>query len=140
MLPAGEGGHGIAVHQGGNVAAHAVVPGAAVGVEFGGVGDRVAAGAQIAGHCAEGGKVEAGQAGHGAAQVNPFHGESLPGHAQAVEWGSYAASVVVDREQGECCCCHSRNLSIAKGFNSVQPEGHPISHSTHSGFSGPPTT
>lgn len=90
MLPAGQGGHGVSVHQGCNVAAHAVVPGAAFRVEFGGVGDGVAAGAQGGGHGVEGGEVEAGQAGHGAADVNPFHRESLPGHARAVEfeWGS----------------------------------------------------
>ena len=74
MLPAGQGGHGVAVHQGGNVAAHAVVPGAAIGVEFGGVGDGVAAGAQVGGHGVEGGEVEVGQAGHGAAQIDSlFH-------------------------------------------------------------------
>lgn len=57
MLPAGQGGHGVAVHQGDDVAAHAVVPGAAVGVDLGGVGDSVAAGAQVFGHCGEGREV-----------------------------------------------------------------------------------
>lgn len=84
MLPAGQGSHGVAVHQGDDVASHAVVPGAAVRVDLGVVGDGVAAGAQVGGHCVEGGEVEAGQ-------VNPFHGESSPGDAWAVEWGSYAA-------------------------------------------------
>ena len=42
MLPAGQGGHGVAFHQGGNVAAHAVVPGAAVWVDLGGVASAVA--------------------------------------------------------------------------------------------------
>ena len=97
MLPAGQGGHGVAVHQGDNVAAHAVVPGAAVGVEFGGVGDGVATGAQVGGHCVEGGEVEAGQAGHGDAEVNPFHGESLPGHARALksECGKASSSMIL---------------------------------------------
>ena len=67
MLPAGQGDHGVAVHQGGNVAAHAVTLSAAVGVELGGVGDGVVAGAQAVALCVEGGEVEAGQAGHGAA-------------------------------------------------------------------------
>lgn len=79
MLPAGQGGHGVAFHQGGNVSAHAVVPGAAFRVDLGGIVDGVAAGAQVGGHGVEGGEVEAGQAGHGAAEVNSFHGESLPG-------------------------------------------------------------
>lgn len=72
MLPAGQGGHGVAVHQGGNVAAHAVVPAAALGVELGGVGYGVAVGAQVGGHGVKGGEVETGQAGHGTAEVNPF--------------------------------------------------------------------
>jgi len=72
MLPAGQRGHGVAVHQGGNVAAHAVVPGAAVGVEFGGVGDGVANGAKACGHAMEGWGVEARQAGHWSAQINRF--------------------------------------------------------------------
>lgn len=38
-----------------------------------------------------------------------------------------------------CADCHSRNLPFAKGCKSVHPTGHPISHSTHIGFSGPPT-
>ena len=87
MLPAGQGGYGVAVHQGGNVSAHAVVPGAAVRVELGWVGNGVAAGAQVGGHGVEGGKVEAGQACHWSAEVDPFHGESLPGHARGVELG-----------------------------------------------------
>ena len=58
---------------------HAVVPGAAVGVELGGVGDGLAVGAQAVGYCGAGRAVEVRQAGHEAAQVNPFHGESLPG-------------------------------------------------------------
>lgn len=86
MLPAGKGCHGVALHQGGDVAAHAVAPGAAVWVEFGGVGDGVADGAQAGGHAVEGGEVQAWQAAHGTAEVNSFHGESLPGHARAVEW------------------------------------------------------
>lgn len=87
FLPAGQGDHGVAVHQGGNVAAHTVGPGAAVRVDLGGVGDGVAGGAQVGGHGVEGCEVEIGQAGHGAAEVNPFHDESLPGYARAVEWG-----------------------------------------------------
>lgn len=79
MLPAGQGGHGVAVHQGGNVAAHAVVPTAAVGVEFGGVGDGVAVGAQDGGHGVEGGEVEVGQAGHGPAEVDALHAASATG-------------------------------------------------------------
>lgn len=31
-------------------------------------------------------KVEVGQAGHGAAEINPFHWESLPGYARAAGW------------------------------------------------------
>lgn len=69
FFPAGQCGHGVALHQGGNVAAHAVVPGAAVWVDLGGVGDGVAAGAQVGGHGVEGCEVEAGQAGHGTAEV-----------------------------------------------------------------------
>ena len=84
MLPAGQGGHGVAVHQGCNVAAHAVAPGPAVRVEFGGVGDGVAAGAQAGGHAVKRWKVQPWQATHGAAEVNAFHGESLPGHTRAL--------------------------------------------------------
>lgn len=51
---------------------HAVVPGAAVGVELGGVGDGVTAGVQVGGHRVEGDKVEDGQAGYGAAEVDQF--------------------------------------------------------------------
>ena len=69
------------------MAAHAVTPSAAVGVELGGVGDGVAAGAQAVVLCVEAFEVKAGQAGHGAAEVNPFHGESLPGDARSVELG-----------------------------------------------------
>lgn len=54
-------------------------------VEFGGVGDCVADGAQGGGHCVEGREVEAGQDGHGVAEVDPFHGESLPSYAREVE-------------------------------------------------------
>lgn len=61
MLPAGQGGHGVAVHRGGNVAAHAVVPGAVVRVEFGGVGDGVAAGVQVAGHAWKASKLRPGR-------------------------------------------------------------------------------
>ena len=86
MLPAWQGGHGVAVHQGGNVAAHAVVPGAAVSVDLGGVGDGVAAGAQFGGHCVEGGKVEAGQTCHWAAEVNPSHGGAFAGPCPGVGW------------------------------------------------------
>lgn len=85
--PSRPGGHGVAVHQGCNVAAHAVTPGAAVGVELGGGGGGVAVGAQAVVLCVEAFEVKAGQAGHGAAEVNPFHGESLPGDARSVELG-----------------------------------------------------
>ena len=57
MLPAGQGGHYVAVHQGGNVAAHTVGPGAAFWVYLGGVGDCVAAGAKAGGHALEGWEV-----------------------------------------------------------------------------------
>lgn len=70
MLPARERGHGIAVHQRCDVAAHAVVPGAAVRVELGGAGDGVAVGAEVGSHCGEGGEVEFWQAGHRAAEVD----------------------------------------------------------------------
>jgi hypothetical protein len=30
-------------------------------------------------------------------------------------------------------------LSVSKGFNAVSPIGHPINHSTHSGFNWPPS-
>ena len=70
-----------------NVAANAVTPSDAFGVELGGVGDGVAAGAQAVVLCVEAFEVKAGQAGHGAAEVNPFHGESLPGDARSVELG-----------------------------------------------------
>lgn len=70
MLPARERRHRVAVHQGADVAAHAVVPGTAVMVELGGVSDGVSVGAQVGGHCCEGGEVEAGQAGHWPAEVD----------------------------------------------------------------------
>lgn len=54
FLPAGQGGYGVAVHQGDNVAAQAVVPGAAVWVQLGGVGDGMAACAEAGGHDVEG--------------------------------------------------------------------------------------
>lgn len=81
MLPVRQGGHGVAFHQGDNVAAHAVVPGAAVRVEFGWVGDGVTAGAQAVCHCGEGREVETGQAGHGPAEVNSLaisRGHGIP--------------------------------------------------------------
>ena len=37
-----------------------------------------------------------------------------------------------------CKCGHLWDLTIAKGRKPVHPSGHPISHSTHSGFSAPP--
>jgi hypothetical protein len=39
-----------------------------------------------------------------------------------------------------CECCHCWNLSVAEAAQSVHPSGHPISHSTHVGFSAPPTS
>ncbi|MNT90037.1 hypothetical protein D3C72_2308680 [compost metagenome] len=57
MPPGRERCHRVAVHQRGDVTAHAVVPGAAVGVGLGGVGDDVAGIAQIAGHGVEGGEI-----------------------------------------------------------------------------------
>lgn len=60
MLPAGQGDHGVAVNQGCNVAGYAVTLSAAVGVELGGVGDGVVAGAQAVALCVEGSEVEAG--------------------------------------------------------------------------------
>lgn len=38
-----------------------------------------------------------------------------------------------------CEADHCRNLSIAETAQSVHPSGHPMSHSTHGGFNGPPT-
>lgn len=41
-------------------------------------------------------------------------------------------------EDMPCSCRHERNLSVSNGFDSVHPIGHPMSHSTQSGFRGPP--
>ena len=42
-------------------------------------------------------------------------------------------------EEGSPCeRSHRRNLSVAKGSKAVYPSGHPMSHSTHVGFSCPP--
>ena len=76
MLPARKREHRAAVHQGGDVAAHAVVPVTSVRVELGGIGDGVAVGAQVCGHCSEGWEVEAGQAGHRPAEVDALHAAS----------------------------------------------------------------
>ncbi len=38
-------------------------------------------------------------------------------------------------QKPECSCRHSRYLPIAEGFNAVHSSGHPMSHSTHVGFS-----
>ena len=38
-----------------------------------------------------------------------------------------------------CKCSHCWNLAVSNGFKSVHPRGHPISHSTHTGFMCPPT-
>jgi hypothetical protein len=43
-------------------------------------------------------------------------------------------------QQFECSCSHDWNLPVANGFKSVQPMGHPISHSAHSGFRWPPSS
>ena len=87
------------VHQGSNVAAHAVVPGAAIWVELGGVGDGMAPGAQAGCHRGKGREVEFGQAGHWAAEVDAFfcgHASPMPGHARAVE--SSEGSATVERQ------------------------------------------
>jgi hypothetical protein len=39
-----------------------------------------------------------------------------------------------------CELDHCRNLSVSNRLKSVHPGGHPMSHSTHGGFSVPPTT
>lgn len=44
--------------------------------------------AQAGGSGVEEGEVQVQHVGHGAAEVDSFHWESLPGHARAVEWGS----------------------------------------------------
>lgn len=102
MLAAQQGGHGVAPHQGDNVTAHAVVPGAAVRVELGRVCGGVAALAQAVGHCGEGREVEFRQAGHGTAEVNSFHGESLPDNARLWSWG------VMRRVLGVAQCAKGR--------------------------------
>ena len=47
--------------------------------------------------------------------------------------------LVVVRQNPPCLRCALRHLSVANGFKSVHPSGHPISHSTHVGFSCPPS-
>lgn len=84
MLPAGQSRYGVALHQRSNVAPHALGPGAAVLIQLGGVGDGVTACAQAGSYAVEGGEVQPWQAAHWAAEVNTYHGESLPGHAQVV--------------------------------------------------------
>ena len=41
-------------------------------------------------------------------------------------------------EHAPCERSHARNLTVPKGSKAVHPSGHPMSHSTHVGFSGPP--
>nr|AKH46677.1 hypothetical protein [uncultured marine virus] len=41
-------------------------------------------------------------------------------------------------QSAPCSRSHRRNLSISKGFKSVHPSGHPMSHATHIGFNAPP--
>jgi hypothetical protein len=41
-------------------------------------------------------------------------------------------------EEIPCEAHHSRNLAVADAPQSVHPSGHPMSHSTHVGFSCPP--
>ncbi len=41
-------------------------------------------------------------------------------------------------KRSPCGSGAQRNLSVANGFKSVHPSGHPISHSTHIGFRLPP--
>ena len=45
----------------------------------------------------------------------------------------------VSTQHAPCERSHCWNLSVSKGSQSVHPMGHPISHSTHNGFSVPPT-
>lgn len=72
-VPARKPRHGVAVHQRGNVAAHAVGSASAVGVQLSRVGDSMAGGAELGGHRVEREEVQFWQASHRAAEVDALH-------------------------------------------------------------------